>query len=172
MAAKTETSKKSKKKNLNTREKPHIYYCHRHFTSTHKFIYTEMSCSKPVQSEPLPQDGEQSPSGSLFCFHQRKFNSFSSFLRSYAIFFIVTYTQTDTHTILHSTSIQGGFSHISEGDKGKATFFPMHVKTYVASLFNIIALKTTGGQCAFFEPASTQENIYHMIAHMQTLPAH
>lgn len=127
---------------------------------------------KPVQSEPLPQDGEQSHSGSLFCFHQRKFNSFSSFLRSYPIFFIVTYTQTDTHTILHSTSIQGGFSHISEGDKGKATFFPMHVKTYVASLFNIIALKTTGGQCAFFEPASTQENIYHMIAHMQTLPAH
>lgn len=47
----------------------------------------------------------------------------------------------------------------------------MPVKIYVASLFNVIALKTTGGQHTFFGPAS-KENIYHMIAYMQMLPVH
>lgn len=52
--------------------------------------------------------------------------------------------------------------------------FSLLVKIYVASLFNLISLKTNGGQQGFWT-SQCQENIYHMIAHMpqmQTQPAH
>lgn len=65
-----------------------------------------------------------------------------SFFQDVSNYFIVS---TDALTHLHSTSIQGGFSHISEGGKGTAALVPP-MKIYVASLFKLISLKTNGGQ--------------------------
>lgn len=68
-------------------------------------------------------------------------------------------------THLHSTSILGECSHISEGDKGTGAF-SSSVKIYGVSLFNLIALKTSTGRHAFWS-GEYLENIHHMFTHMQ-----
>lgn len=69
------------------------------------------------------------------------------------LFFLITFNahiHTYMPTHFHSTYINGRFSHISEGRQGQGSFFPA-VGIYVLSLFNLIALETSGGQHAFLE---------------------
>lgn len=78
-----------------------------------------------------------------------------------------THTHTNMLTHLHSTSIHWGFSHISEGDKGRRAFFPA-VGIYVVSLFNLIASKTSGGRRAFSEWRVPAKHPSHVYTHTHT----